>query len=156
MEHVGSQFPDQGSNPCLLQWKPGTSRSGFKSWSHVKPVLVHYVSLGHNIEVPLRSWEIQTRIWHHCILEQELQLEAVRVTVLFHLGEISPREVGVIAFGCTSFLAPLVHPWGHHLDTSRTLQILSNVQRPKTPISSNYEIHRNESKCKQSKDQKWQ
>ena len=21
MQHMGSQFPDQGSNPCLLQWK---------------------------------------------------------------------------------------------------------------------------------------
>ena len=27
-QHVGSQFPDQGSNPCPLQWKCGVLTTG--------------------------------------------------------------------------------------------------------------------------------
>ena len=62
-QHLGSQFPNQGSNPCLLQWKREVLTTGppgkslFTLYCHLLSVQWHYV-LKNNVHTLINKYFI--------------------------------------------------------------------------------------------------
>ena len=58
--HVGSYFPDQGWNPCPLQWKGGVLTTSLPGKSLDGPLLCGPVSLVPNLG--LSAWQAQGKL----------------------------------------------------------------------------------------------
>ena len=57
--HVGPYFPDQGSNPCALQWKHGVLTTGPPGKSQSLPFIDPHkeqVKCHHCLHIPVRNW----------------------------------------------------------------------------------------------------